>query len=437
MSATLFMTQHRNSTSIKNKLKVIVPLLVLPWVLWICLGMGSGILSVVSLIYIAVFLYLCKDCRFQRIAKSWPLIIWISLTAYHLVNASLKQVPEIDFVDYLRGFKVYASICIFTFFFVVDFKSTLKQLILWLGIWLLIAFHFTDYTPGARLSGKIIAVQFGKIAAIMAICSIYLAAVRKYTIKHLLLMLLWPLLFISLSQTRNAFGMVVIQLLGYYYAFVMKGKMKIQWVFVSVLIAISLWISFGFVLENTGLGDRILSDIDSVEESKYREQFLTGTVFDYIAGERIEYYAIGWEIFNNYPITGIGLDNYQDFIKGKYPMHVEYMKHLAEGGIIAFILWIMFIVNLFRIVLNADDGKKWKFFRLFTLLTILFSCMYSVSYQNELSVILYSIILSAERKYRLNPKMRLKVVLFLRSRASKFGLDKNCHFYSNSTRRLE
>ena len=106
----------RDFSVTRNEIMFIIPLLIIPDALWMSLKLGQGRLSFVSLIYILVFCYLSQYGLFKKIAFSKPLLIWATLTLYHLINASIKHVPEFNFVDYLCGIKCYASICIFTFF---------------------------------------------------------------------------------------------------------------------------------------------------------------------------------------------------------------------------------------------------------------------------------------------------------------------------------
>ena len=144
-------------------------------------------------------------------------------------------------------------------------------------------------------------------------------------------------------------------------------------------------------MDETGLGARIQDDI---EEAGLSELYSTGTFFDYIAGERIYYYVVGAEIFKEHALTGIGLQNFKSYTGGNYPMHVEWLVHLAEGGIIAFVLYLTFLLLLFVTILRSNEIMPMKFMRYFTLCVILFSAFFASSYGQEKPVILYSIILS-------------------------------------------
>lgn len=374
---------------------VIVPLLIFPSLIWILLNLGQGILSFVSIIYIIFYLYFLTNYRFRKIAFSWPLCIWLILTAYHLVNASLKEVPEINYVDYLRGFKCYASICIFTLFFSQKANITFKVIFYSLLVWQLIVLCFAEYSPGERLSiNGIVSVTIGKNAAIMATAGIFWSIMERKNIKTVVYKVIFPVIIILLAQTRNAFGFVLIVLMGYYYSEVMKCKLTIKHLILSLICVIFAFFSLSVMIENTGLGDRFSDDFKKVNENTYKTTYQTGTIFDYVVGERIIYYYTGWEIFMKHPWTGIGLDNYQNYMQGAYPMHVEYMTHLAEGGIIAATLWMLFIISLFVVISRAKISKQKKSMAYFTMGAIIFTCFFSVMYKQELQMMLYAIILS-------------------------------------------
>ena len=388
----IYLSDCRSIRHIDALICLIVPLMIFPELLWRILNLGQGRLSFVSLIYIIIFLLLLSaNRRFSQIAFSRPMMIWALLTIYHLINATLKNVPEINYVDYLRGMKIYSSICIFTFFYSLSAKKTFKVVFYNLGIWLIIAFLITGYSSGERLSGdKVIAVEFGKFSALMAINGLYWASMENEKFSSLMLKLFFPILFVFLSQSRNGFGMIIIMFLGYYYAAVMKCKISFKHLVGALIVVGALLFSINFVMEHSGLGSRISNDVELADTRSYR----TGTFLDYVAGERLIYYVNGIAIFMEHPMTGIGLDNYQNYINGDYPMHVEYFVHLAEGGLIAAFLWGLYILTLFKIIIKAHTIKSQKTMAIFTMFTILFTCLFTVMYNGELNMLLFGLVLS-------------------------------------------
>lgn len=371
----------------------IVFLLILSGLLFHITVGGPGRKSFTSILYIAVFCKFLPNRDFRKIAFSSPMLVWIALAVYHTTNAFIKHVPDFDFPDVLVRIKIYCSIVIFAHLLTKDLAGTLKYIFYALTAWLTIGLFYAGYHPGERLSGEgIIAVQFGKSAAVMGICGIYLTIFNYKRLVWVALRLIYPMLFILLSQTRQALGMVAIQFIGFYYAFIMQLKINFRSI---VLLAIGIFFAYNgytYLMDETGLGTRIHDDI---EEAGLSEFYSTGTAFDYIAGERIYYYVVGVEIFKEHTLTGIGLNNFRPYTGGEYPMHVEWLVHLAEGGIIAFVLYVAFLILLFITVLRSREKMPVKVMRYFTLCTMLFSASFASSYEQEIPVILYSIILSA------------------------------------------
>lgn len=374
---------------------IIVPLLILPYMFSTIFMSSVGRSTLVSIIYFCIYAYCLQYKRMRRISLSFPMMIWLTLTVFHLINAYLKHVPDLRVPDYIQGFRIYVSICIFTFLYSTNGKKTAQYFFWSLGVWLFMAFLTTGYTSGRRLSGKdVIAVEFGKNAALMIISGLYLSVIERSKISQVISRIVWPFIIILLAQARNGFGMALIQCVGYYYSIVMRTKISVKRFIMIVFAIIVLFVLINIVINNTELGTRFQTDVEYAEEGGWGQDYSTGTVFDYILGERVIYYVNGWNLFIKYPLTGIGLGGYEHYTKMGFPMHVEYMLHLSEGGIIAFVLWMMFIIYLFVIILQSSLTRRMKSFALFTMFAILFTCMFSVMYHNENSVSLYGLILS-------------------------------------------
>lgn len=383
-----------------NHKNIISPWIVIPWLIFpdliIRLAFEGRLRStIVSLVFIFIFVVYLKQKHFRLIAFSKPMLIWIILTIFHLINAYLQHVPDMEIPEYLQGFRIYASICIFAFLYSIDGEKTIRAFYWSLGVWLVIAVMDVGITIGHRMTGKdVIAVEFGRYAALMAIAGIYLSMIRRESLGCVFIRIAFPLLIIILSQSRNAFGMIVIMLIGYYYSIVMKAKISLKSVVPFFIFMTILILGIKTVVDASSFGERIKTEIEYTESEIRGEDYSTGTVFDYVGGERMIYYIKGWEIFTEHPIVGIGLRNYQYYVNGIYPMHVEYMVHLAEGGIVAFILWISFLFSLFMIIKKSNMESSERSIANVTMFAMLFTCMYSVVYLNELAVSPFGIILS-------------------------------------------
>ena len=387
------MTYTTELNPIRKYIKLLSLLLVLPTVLFSVMNIPFGHLFT-SVAYIMVFVCFLKFKSFRRLICSKTLLLWLILIVYHYLNGYLKHVPDLRMVDYVHAFKMYSAVCIFSYLFLIDLKATLKYFSIALFIWLIVASCMTGFNAAGRLSGKkIIAVTFGKYSAILCIFIVYYMGVLKDKTIRMLQLCLFPIGVILLSQTRNAFGMVLIQLLGFFYGIKFKGKIKIKFFIPALFIALFTYVSIGYVVNNTALGNR-LKDQKSYEyyESK---GIATGTLFDKIAGERLVYYVNGFNLFLKHPLTGIGINNYQHVNGGIFPMHVEYMVHLCEGGLMAFGIFALFLFAIFKRIIRMKYERPMFILLTSTFLLQLFTSMYSVSFDQEIPVIIYGFLIAA------------------------------------------
>lgn len=90
----------------------------------------SGSFGITSSVFIFCFFYYSFDKKFLKIATSWPLLIWLTLTLYHYINAQyIHHVPDTNFIDLLHGLRMYSCIAIFAYFACIDYKETVKILL--------------------------------------------------------------------------------------------------------------------------------------------------------------------------------------------------------------------------------------------------------------------------------------------------------------------
>ena len=289
---------------------------------------------------------------------------------------------------------MYCAVCIYTYLFCLDFRLTCKSLVISLFVWLFLALLVTGFSVSGRLTGsKVYAVTIGKYSAMMVICVVYYFAVKKTNLLVVLLWCLVPIVMIFLSQTRNAFGMSFIQILGFYYGVKLKGRIRINTVIPIILVALCAYVGMNSVLEKTKIGTRLKEEksLDYYATKK----ITTGSIFDKVAGERLIYYVKGFDLFCDNPVNGIGYNNYQYIAGGRFPMHVEYMVHLCEGGIIAAIIFFLFLCSILKRMLEMKYAKPARILLISTFVLQIFSNMYSVSFDQEVPVLVYGLLIAS------------------------------------------
>ena len=382
-----------NNQRVKAKIEWIVPLLVIPRLLLSIFDVPL-VPSICSTIYICVFLYFFRYPSFRSMLKKTPLILWLLLIVYHHVNAFILNVPVLKAVDCYHAMKMYCAVCIYTYLFSLDFKLTCKSFMISLFVWLFLALLVTGFSVSGRLTGsKVYAVTIGKYSAMAVICIVYYFSVKKADLLVVLLWCLVPMVMIFLSQTRNALGMSFIQVLGFYYGVKLRGRIKINTIVPIILVSLFAYVGVNSVLEKTKIGARLMDEksLDYYATKK----MTTGTIFDKIAGERLVYYVNGFGLFCDNPINGIGYNNYQNKIGGHYPMHVEYMVHLCEGGIVAAIIFLLFLYSILRSVRKMKYAKPAHMLLMSTFLLQIFTSMYSVSFDQEVPVLVYGLLIAS------------------------------------------
>lgn len=132
----------------------------------------------------------------------------------------------------------------------------------------------------------------------------------------------------------------------------------IKRIFVPLLLILLLYISYIYLLDMTILGERINS---------------TGYLGD---ERRIGYYKYAWEMFNEYPFFGLGLNGFA-FYTGMYS-HSTYAELMSSTGIIGTLLYMsVFIIllqkarKLKKICVTAIDKNQARFCQVILLFFLL------------------------------------------------------------------
>jgi len=106
-------------------------------------------------------------------------------------------------------------------------------------------------------------------------------------------------------------------------------------------------------------------------ENEYVLPELEDSTLVRIFGERAIYFVLGYEVFEENPIFGIGYGNYSIYTDSGFRNHVEYIAQLSEGGLIGFLLYLCFLITLAIPVLKArKENRKFMIVKL-TFLSIL------------------------------------------------------------------
>lgn len=314
----------------------------------------GGIGFVVSFLAV-LWLFLQHRNMFKPILFS-PVSLWLILMVYHFANLIFNVGNKIDMTlfrgNMLPCFILYLSAYIAYY----DFDLFLKRIMqlyfsfIVLSVIAFITGQTFDFDGRIGIEGFHPNILGQYAGYYLMFFSIYIIRFKLTLIKKIIL-LLPPLILIFYSESRNSFVILVFAAISFIIGYGSKNKLKASTILKTLIVIILFYLIGEYTLNNTSLGERLLGGI-SGESSQVRLQYSSGTIFDTILGERIMYYTIGYDLFTRHPILGIGLWNFVDFNPFELPLHSEYMVHLAEGGIVGFILYLFFIIGIIKLFVS-------------------------------------------------------------------------------------
>ena len=333
-----------------------------------------------NVMLILSWLIILPDKSIKRNFWITPITIWLILMAYHVINAYIKgsttQLAEQSIIS-----QVLISITLMLLvskLYIYAKDLLFKTLILSTFYYLLIAYIYGDTeTFDGRLSGFIYTTQLGQLAGVSCmIISMYIFFKKKLVLSVLYI---FPIFIMLLAGARNGFLMVAFAFICLITPYIFKQKKTIFLIILIVAILLNNFIdSLLYERLTTGAQESTLT---------------TGTIWDKILGDRIYYYIVGYWNFLDHPITGIGLLNFSTYNNYKYPIHSEIMTHLAEGGIIALLLYLYFKIYYIKFFIKHCSKNTSELNQCFILFIALIALGLTARiYQYQFFFIIYGII---------------------------------------------
>ena len=351
---------------------------------------SAGRLDVfISIIVLMLNVVYNKNFLVNNSIKIW--LIWFmyaSLNSLFLFDDSFNAVSMTSFILYSL-FVPFVIMSVTASFNEKDVNKFLNLLeyILFISVFL---FFFNSKS----MNGRIINESFNVNELVL----VTNALVATIIIRSLLInrnlfkvigLITFPSIYILLSGSRMGFGALLILVFGYWFATQNRNLLVfiIRLLFVGI---ISLFL-FDLIIENTVLGERLVSTTTQSENMTFNPA--EGTIFQ-VFGDRGIFYITAWSVFINNPVFGIGLLNYQK--TNLFVLHVEYLIHLAELGIIGFALYTSFIYSLIKNIKfkNIDIYVQRKAIMLyFILLSIMFCATVLFLYKSFAIAYLFGLII--------------------------------------------
>lgn len=320
---------------------------------------------------------------------------WTVLTLYSFVNAMIKGY-DVRYTFFMFFRSNFLTPYVFLFIALIELGRNQKRcikviLIAQLLYMFLGATHITFYTPE-----RVLAEGLGNTLPLTAVSVMLVASCMfvdggfKNRWGAFGMILVFATFIIIISATRKALGALVIILIGFLLG--KSKKLDSKTIITTVLGAIIIYIGMQLVLKNTYIGQRInesaVSDVP-LSSNPIINDFLMSFL-----GDRARQYYDGIALHHLYPITGIGLGNFQSVNDSQFRFHTEYMVQYCENGTIGILLLLLFdAIILIELSKKRKKGEN-IMLPLFGLFAIMFINFTAWTYNQQYGMVMYAIILA-------------------------------------------
>jgi len=310
---------------------------------------ADGAARSITVLTLILITYLSLKKNFLKIALKKPLIIWGIWVIYAFFNTMHKgfegELPVLSFLTLLVV--PYILMVLISFLSLKNYQELINVLIVgfYLSLIIIVLFNnnsFEDDRYGGEMNSNTVGLM-----SVVLLMFIYLKYFfKRISINLFLIIASIPVIIIILTSSKTAFAGII--LLYFSHLVVNRSKSTVKNIFKSLAAIILLLIPLNYLINNTQLGERILNTTEAGEELGID----TGNEFLNKFGDRGLYYYFGWKVFEDNPVTGIGLNNYKSYMDEEYSLHTEYMIQLAELGIIGFTLFFIFYFSIIKNLLG-------------------------------------------------------------------------------------
>lgn len=314
-----------------------------------------------SFLVLLIFIPKSKEERiiFTKCLTTMPVRVWLVWVIYTAINWELKGLPPYDSLprQYIVRYILPLAMMWVVYYEGSRNLKNITKVILYASIAYCLCGVLLQEKGGA---GERNMGDLGNGLALNGCCLAFYACFY-YVLNHIDKKKLYTILALSLAaifftSTRKAIGGWALILVSMVLPYInLKKPQTIVVLLSSVIIA---YFSYKYIMSYTLLGSR-MNEIDGQSERAY---LYVNDVPEHLSflGERLTHYLLGWRLFLEHPITGIGLCNFM-YVSGFYvQLHTEYMVQLCEGGIIGFSLFASFTYGLFKSVLKVIKNKSKK-----------------------------------------------------------------------------
>ncbi len=351
--------------------------------------------TIMLLSIIALLLNYSSFHNHRNLFHSTQFVCWTILVVFSFINSMAKGFEaENGFLIYIWG--EFLSPYIFLLIAILeinhDTNRCLKIILIAQLLYLIIG--GTHFSGGAF--DRFSAVGIGNLLPLMGASCVFIAGLL-FCNRQLKggwitygLILVVVLYIIIMAATRKALGAVVLAVAGMVLG--RSKKVNIQSMILVALFALIVYWGMGFLIENTLIGQRIVSSSEEYDVPLSSNPTINSFLMTLLGDRSIMYY-MGSQIFHQHPITGIGLNNFSKISQIGIRLHTEYMVQICENGLVGFSLLIIYYLTLFRGLNKKRKKGNNIFVYLFGLLMILFLNLTAWTYNMNYIMIIYSVLI--------------------------------------------
>ena len=334
--------------------------------------------------------------KFRRVLKSpicWIWLIWILYSVANNIRAGIPPPGGISLVSFVFVYLIipFISMWIAAYEMMTRPRELMSSLMSISVLYLVWGLFYIMISPSTtERAGQILGNEFALAAlAIVAFaCLSYsMSLIKGWTWVFLVLL---STMAIFLVATRKAFSGELILLFMFYIS--RNNKFTLGNVLKSLVMLLIAYWAISYVMENTMMGERFNTIEDEAE--KYNT---TNSWFLSLLGDRALFYIKGWALFLQHPLYGIGLNNFMTVTDYPMPIHSEYMVQLVENGIIGFIIYLFFVMALFKCSRRIQYIRL-KGVALGWILCVLFISFTSWTYDMSIFFIVFGLILGIQKQ---------------------------------------
>ena len=292
----------------------------------------------------------------RKLCCTGPMLVWLILCVYADINGTIQghlpwtPLEDIDIenadttfymftVGIFHPFVILVSAC---WCYLYDDRKFLRVILVVFVLYAIVALLFD--TSSSSETGRFGSVV-GNKGSLRMFCGVFiclLAWIKKHinTVQMLTILFFAVALMLAVQTRKTLIGVFVVIVFAYF------SKIKIRkissWIGIAIGLALLL-ILVNYMIGNTEVGERF----NEIEEQglEFNESDIPALRF---LGDRSIHYYLGWLVWLEHPIFGVGYMNSPYYTNLPFVLHTEYWTQLVENGIIGFTLYLLFLWLLIK-----------------------------------------------------------------------------------------